>query len=126
MSRFFTDMGYIRYPMYIATIFMLVQIVRAAMETRRPPESRRPMTRHTVLIWGVLNALLGVLGTVVGLVVTGNAIERFGTTKVALVAGGIKVALYPTILGLLLLAVAILAWLGLQLWQGISANEGVA
>lgn len=123
MSGFFRNMGFIQWPMYIATIFMLVQIVRAALERRRPVEVRSPMTRHTILIWGVLNALLGFLGTALGFVLAGEAIERAGDVSAPLVAGGVKVALSSTVFGLLLLTVAVVAWLVLQAGQGSRGSE---
>jgi hypothetical protein len=117
---FFPMMGVIRYPMYIATVFMVAQIVRAALQVRRPAEARSTMTTHTILIWGFLNALLGVIGTVVGLALAGWSVERMGAAPAALLAGGVKVALFSTIFGLLLLTFAVVAWLVLQglQWRG--------
>jgi len=114
MSGFFRNMGFIQWPMYIATFFMLVQIVRAALQTRRPVEARDPMIRHTVLVWGFLNALLGVLGTVLGLALAGESISRAAAISPPIIAGGIKIALSTTIFGLFLLVVAVVAWLILQ------------
>lgn len=118
MHGFFRNMGVIQWPMYVATFFMVVQIGRAARQVRLPAESRSAMTTHTILIWGFLNLLLGVLGTVVGLSLAGQAVERIGRVSAPLVAGGIKVALSTSIFGLLLLIIAVLCWLVLQLWQG--------
>lgn len=117
LSHFFPDMGFIRYPMYVATLFMLVQVVRAALQLTKPPASRSSMTTHTILVWGFLNALLGVLGTVVGMALAGQIIEQAGDVAPGLVAGGMKVALYSTIFGLLLLTFAVVAWLVLQVLQ---------
>lgn len=118
MSGFFSNMGFIQWPMYVATVFMAVQIARAALETRKPVVSRSPMTRHTILIWGVLNALLGVLGTALGLTLAGESIQHAGSLSAPVLAGGIKIALSSTVFGLLLLTVAIVAWLVLQAVQG--------
>lgn len=122
MHHFFQDMGFIRWPMYVATLFMLVQIGRAAMDLRKPAEARSPMTAHTVLVWGALNALLGILGTVVGLTVAGGVVEKVGEVVPSLLAGGIRVALSTSIFGLLLLTVAVLAWLVLQVWDRAPAQ----
>lgn len=111
MHGFFQQMGVIQWPMYVAAFFLLVQIVRAALQMRDPAGSRSPMTLHTILVWGLLNALLGVLGTVVGFAVAGQSIEKMGQVSPPLVAGGIRVALSSTIFGILLLTVAVLAWL---------------
>jgi hypothetical protein len=115
--NFFPDMGFIRYPMYVAAFFMLVQVVRAAMQLMRPPSVRSSMTTHTILVWGFLSALLGVLGTVLGTALAGASIEHAGQVEVSLVAGGIKVSLFSTIFGLLLLTFAVVAWLVLQTLQ---------
>jgi len=116
-QHFFPDMGYIRYPMYVAALFMLLQVVRAAMQLAKPPAARSSMTTHIILVWGFLNALLGVLGTVLGTALAGAYIERAAEVEPALVAGGMKVALYSTIFGLLLLTFAVVAWLVLQALQ---------
>jgi hypothetical protein len=117
---FFPMMGVIRYPMYIATVFMLGAIAQAAVDIRRSGNARSSVTTHAILVWGFLNALLGFIGTVVGLALAGGSIERMGGVETGLLAAGIKVALYPTIFGLLLLTFAVLAWLVLHLWQGRS------
>ncbi|MCG6955484.1 MAG: MotA/TolQ/ExbB proton channel family protein [Gemmatimonadetes bacterium] len=114
---FFPMMGVIRYPMYIATVFMVGAIAQAALDMRKPVTARSTMRVHTILIWGFLNALLGVIGTVVGLALAWGSIERFGGVETGLLAGGIKVALYSSIFGLLLLTFAVLAWLVLQMLQ---------
>jgi biopolymer transport protein ExbB/TolQ len=121
---FFPDMGFIRYPMYVATLFMLIQVVRAAMQLTKPPASRSAMTTHTILIWGVLNALLGVLGTVLGMALAGGSIARAAAVEVTLVAAGLKISLYPTIFGLLLLTFAVVAWLVLQALQRRGEGQG--
>ena len=81
------------------------------------------MTLHTILIWGVLNALLGVLGTALGLVLAGKSVEAAHDVSPQLIAGGIKVALSSTVFGLLLLTVAIVAWLVLQALGGRRAAQ---
>lgn len=115
--NFFQDMGYIRYPMYVATIFLLVQVVRASLQMMKVPGARSSATTHTILVWGFLNALLGFLGTVLGVALAAVSIEHAGEVEPTLVAGGLKVSLYPTIFGLLLLTFAVVAWLVLQALQ---------
>ena len=124
--NFFPDMGYIRYPMYVAALFMLLQVVRAAMQLRKPPSARSAMTTHIILVWGFLNALLGVLGTVLGTALAGASIERAGQVEMTLVAGGMKVALFSTIFGLLLLTFAVVAWLVLQALQHRGEVQGTS
>lgn len=115
-TDFFHQMGWIRYPLYFAAAFMVLQILTALLQTLKPTDQRSPMVTHAILVWGALNALLGVLGTVLGLTIAGGSIERAGGVELSLLAAGFKISLYPTIFGLLMLTVAILAWLALQLF----------
>ncbi len=126
MPGFFSGMGVIQWPMYVATIFMLIQIGRAALQLRQPPETRSAMTRHTILVWGFLNALLGVLGTALGLTLAGRIVAQAEQVSPHLLAGGITVALSSTVFGLLLLTIAVVAWLVLQVWQGGSPRDGMS
>lgn len=116
MIEFFEGLGYIRWPMIAATLFLLVQIGRAAAVVRTPtPGAAR--TRHMILAWGLLNALLGILGTVLGLAMAGRAVAAAGHADPALVGTGVQTALSTSILGLALLTVALTAWLVLQVAQ---------
>lgn len=116
MMELLEDMGMIRWPMMVAALFLLVQIGRAAAVAGDPgPGAAR--TRHTILAWGLLNALLGILGTAIGLAMAGRAVAAAGEADPALVGAGVQVALTTTILGLILLVVAVAAWLILQVVQ---------
>lgn len=120
MTALFSNMGFIRWPMLIAAAFLLLQIARAVIAARSPTGAAR--TRHAVLVWGFLNALLGVLGTVLGLAVTAGSVAAAGRIEPTLLGGGLQIALSPSILGLLLLTVAIIAWLALQAVQPLDAD----
>jgi len=69
------------------------------------------------LTLGLTMLLLGALGTVVGFAIVGGSVQKTHGAGVSLLAGGIKVSLYPAIFGLLLLTVAIVAWLALQIFN---------
>lgn len=71
-----------------------------------------------VLFWGGFAALLGVLGTVVGIARTAEALGRAGGAPADVVWRGFRVTLPPTTLGLVFLLVALLAWLGLRVARG--------
>lgn len=125
MAAFFQEMGFMRYPLLLSAVFLLAQIGRAAWAVRAPRrDGAGAMTLHTVLVWGFLCALLGVLGTVVGLTIAADSISRAGTASPALIWGGVKVALSTTVLGLVLLTVAVLAWLAVGFFQRRSAEQG--
>jgi hypothetical protein len=123
MTQFMHDMGFIRWPLLVAALFLFVQIGRALIQVRsQAPDSVR--TRHAILVWGLLNALLGLLGTVLGVAVAAQSVARAGTADPRLIGGGLQIALAPSILGLLLLTVAVIAWLVLQAMQPRVPDSG--
>lgn len=123
MTNLFADMGLIRWPMLVAATFLLIQIARAVAAARSPADAVR--ARHAVLVWGLLNALLGVLGTVLGLAVAARSVAQAGRIEPTVLGGGLQIALSPSILGLLLLTLAVAAWLMLQAMQprGVEAGD---
>lgn len=70
-----------------------------------------------VLAWGGLAAVFGILGTLVGIAQGANVLEHVPAgTKVqpALLLGGLKVALIPSIFGFCVFGLSLLAWFGLR------------
>jgi len=122
MGTFFAEMGVMRWPLLLAMVFMFLQIGRATWRILGGKGSDA-MTLHAVLVWGALCALLGVLGTVVGISFAAGAIEVASTASPGLIWGGMRVALTTTVFGLLLLTLAVLAWLGLYFVRGRQARE---
>lgn len=116
MWGFFAQMGVIQWPMYVAAIFLVVQIARAAAGTRQGRESS--VSTSSVLVWGGLGALLGILGTVVGFSQAAGAIAAASDISPPVIWGGVRVALSTTIFGLMLLTLAVVAWLALQWMRG--------
>lgn len=113
MIELFENMGLIRWPMLVAGLFLIAQIGRAAARVRDPgPGAAR--SRHAILVWGGLSALVGLLGTVLGLAVAARVVAAAGSAEPSLLATGIQVALASSILGLVLLVIAVVAWLVLQ------------
>jgi hypothetical protein len=121
IQEFYYSMGFIRYPLMIVTVFLIVEIVHASLAVSRADGSTASAVSariHPVLVWGVLAGVVGVLGTVVGISIAASFIESVETTSPALIWGGMKVALSSTIVGMLLLGVASIAWLTLQFQNG--------
>ena len=118
MGAFIQEMGVMRYPLIVSAVFLLVQIGRAAWALKSRGGGADPMTQHTVLVWGGLCALLGVLGTVVGMSVAATSISRAAAISPPIIWGGVKVALSTTVFGLFWLTVAVVAWLALGYAQG--------
>ena len=118
---FFREMGFIAYPLTIVAAFLAIEIVRAAREVLgggAPSAAATSARIHPVLLWGVLAAVLGVLGTVIGVFQMAEALSRVESATPTLIWGGIKVALGSTIVGMLLMGIAAIAWLTLQFRNG--------
>jgi biopolymer transport protein ExbB/TolQ len=120
LGEIFSDGGFMMYPITLCAIATLAIAGRAAWRMRAG--STQPLRAiragiDGVLFWGVYASVLGVLGTVVGITLAAQAVEAVGEVHVALVSGGIKVALSTTIYGFLILLVAALLWFGLRQWH---------
>jgi len=79
-----------------------------------------------VLFWGAYGVVLGLLGTLVGVTQAATAISASGASTVgaALVWGGIKVALNPTIFSLVVFSIAFVVWFALRVRYRRVAVEG--
>jgi len=114
---FWHELGFIRYPLVIIAVFLLVQTARAIDDLRGDGEAGGRVGElrvHTILLWGILGAAVGVLGTLVGMSLAAAAIERAGVAPAGLVWGGVRVALSSSVVGFLMLGYAATAWLALQ------------
>ncbi|MFV1988477.1 MAG: MotA/TolQ/ExbB proton channel family protein, partial [Gemmatimonadota bacterium] len=98
-QEFFVSMGVIRYPLVIVTVFLLVEIVHASLAVSRADGHSAAVSAriHPVLVWGVLAAVVGILGTVVGIAIAASYLEQVEAANSSLVWGGMKVALSSTI-----------------------------
>ena len=77
------------------------------------PQSLARSTIDGTLFWGVFAAVLGVFFTVMALIGAAHAVQRAGRAEPFLLLGGLKVALSATAVGLAILLVSALLWLGL-------------
>ena len=119
MTELWINMGFIRYPLALVTVLMLVQTVRASASVGWKGDHHGASLRiHSVLVLGVLGACVGVLGTLVGLMVAATSVEQAGAVNPTLMWGGVKVALISSVVGLLVLGVSAVSWLGLQYTLG--------
>ena len=122
----FEALGVIRWPL---TFSLLVVVALALWSLSLVRRSAMP-GRHAkawidaILFWGGFAAISGVLGTLVGIIITFQFIELAGEVRASMVAGGIKFSLLSSALGTLILAVASLLWFGLQLrWRFLIAEH---
>ena len=116
----FSNGGIMMWPITFCGIAVVALAGRAMWRMRAG--STEPMAAvragiDGVLFWGVYASVLGVLGTVVGILLAAQAVEAVGEVHVTLVSGGIKVALTTTIYGMLILLSGALLWFGLRQWH---------
>lgn len=67
-----------------------------------------------VLFWGGFASVLGLIGTFVGVALMARSLAQAGAATASVVWGGLRVALIPTVFGLVVLSVCLLAWYGLR------------
>jgi hypothetical protein len=110
-------------PLLVVGGLLLTTAVRAAVVIGSMEESMGPSgpPHHSVVVWGVLGLVVGLLGTVTGFgrVVIGaraaTGAERADfEAMMAVVWDGILIIVTPVTLGLWLLTVSLVLWLGLQ------------
>lgn len=127
MISLWEAMGFIRYPLSVSTLIIVALTVYSAVRLFEGGARPDPMTKtwlDAILFWGAFSLVTGILGTLVGIVVAAHFIEGAAAVSTALVWGGIKVALYSSVFGVLVLAASSLAWFGLQLrWRYLLREE---
>lgn len=107
------------FPMWLVLISGLVALALALDAGRKlfGGTSTAPGLRaeiNGVLFWGGFASVLGLIGTLVGVALTARGIEQAGGATAPVVWGGLRVALIPTVFGLLVLTLSLLAWYGLR------------
>lgn len=127
MTSLWLDMGFIRYPLGLSTLVIVGLTLFTAVRLFESEASADPITKtwlDGILFWGGFSLVTGVLGTLVGIVLAAHSIEQAGSISPSLVWGGVKVALYSSVFGVLVLATASLLWFGLQLrWRYLLARK---
>jgi len=129
VGSFFGNMGYVVYPITFCALMVAVLAVRAFMRLRDQGNGQPTLVRTTIdgtLFWGAYAAVMGVFGTVLGIVVAAQAVEAVNTIEPALVFGGIKVALTSTIYGVFIFLIAALVWFALRSRHRKAALAGAA
>lgn len=121
------DVGFIRYPLAFSMIVVVVLSLVSAVRLMENGAQASPLTKtwlDSILFWGGFAAISGVLGSLVGIIIAFQSIEKAGAVQATLVAGGVKVALLSSTFGVLTLAFAALLWFVLQLrWRALAAAE---
>lgn len=116
MLSFIREGGVMMYPLLGVTLVMVVLAARAWLRLRSGDAGQPTLGAgiDAVLFWGAYAAVLGLLGTLVGIAQAAGFIEAAPSISSAMIWGGIKVALWTTIYGLLVFAIALLLWFWLR------------
>jgi hypothetical protein len=117
MIDLFRDGGYIMYPLLAVTVAVIGYSVSAARGLRSAsrPDPRLEATIDGVLFWGGFGVVLGVIGSLIGIVQAARIIEAAGgAVEPILIWGGIRAALSSTIVALPVFGLAALVWFVLR------------
>lgn len=117
MLEAFSRGGIMMWPMLAVAIGILVLAVRAAARLHGGGPTDVDRWLQAILFWGAMAVLLGLLGTVVGVVVMAQAISLAGSVEPPLVWSGFAVSLITLVFGLLIFLFAAFAWFGLRQWS---------
>jgi biopolymer transport protein ExbB/TolQ len=117
MIRLFVEGGLYMWPLSILAIVIVALSVKKAVDLF----ARRGLDRESlerglgaILFWGCVAAVLGFLGQFHGTYLSLRVISQAPVISPALVAEGLAVSLITTLFGLILLALAAVAWFGLS------------
>jgi biopolymer transport protein ExbB/TolQ len=119
MYEAFQSGGVMMWPLLLIAIGILGLAVHTGWvliqsRTRAPVGALR---LHTILFWGAMSVLLGLLGTIVGIVQMAQAVALAGGVGPSLLWGGFGLALVTLIFGLLIFAFSAVAWFALRQWH---------
>ena len=124
MVRTIMSCGPLLWPMLLVTIVIIVMTVATAIQLsggRR--DARLKGTINVIPVWGAVALLLGILGQAVGLFKASSVVARAHMISPQRVFLGFSEAIQTTILGLMILIVAILAWIVLDaVWRKMAAT----
>ena len=127
MEMIWESMGFIRWPLAFSLLAVVLLSFYSVGRLYRPRASADLLTKaclDAVLLWGGFAMIAGVLGTVVGIVISAQSIEAAGGVNPVLVWGGIKVSMLTSAFGTLILAFSALLWFALQMrWRILQAKE---
>ena len=114
IMELFRGGGIMMWPMLLIGIGLVVVAVRTALRVRRaaPAEAERGMI--SILFWGTMGLIHGLLGTVIGFIQMGMVIQRVNSVEPITVRGGVTVALITSGFGLLLFILALACWYGVR------------
>ena len=126
MHELFMMGGYMMYPLTFTCIVIFALASYSTVQLFRPSawaDLRTKAFVDAILFWGGFASIIGVLGTLIGGVVTAQYVESAGGVSTALAWGAIKASLLTSSFGVLILAGSALGWFALQLrWRLLEAS----
>ena len=117
MTQYIASFGFYLYPILLVTVAILVLTVMSVLRLlrwRQRPDERTEAGINAILFWGIVCAVLGLLGQWTGIYKSMMALREAAYINPAKVATGIAESLQTTILGLGILLIAGLIWLALS------------
>ena len=118
--------GFIMNPLAMTCVVIFALTSYSTVRVFRPSawaDLKSKVFIDSILYGGGFAAVIGVLGTLIGLVISAQSIELAGGVSTTLAWGGIKVALLTSAFGVLILAGSSLIWFALQLrWRLLEAS----
>jgi biopolymer transport protein ExbB/TolQ len=128
MIEAFQSGGVLMWPLLLVGVGVLVLALRVVwlLGARGSRSAEAESSLQAILFWGGMSVLLGLIGTVIGVVQMTQAIALAGRVHPPLVWGGFGVSLVTLILGMLIFAVAALLWFPLRLWARRLPASGAA
>ena len=126
MYELWVSMGFMGYPLAFTCFVIFALTSYSSVRLFRPSawaDLKSKVFIDAILFGGGFAAIIGVLGTLIGVVVAAQSIEVAGGVSTTLAWGGIKLALLTSAFGVLILAGSSLVWFALQLrWRLLEAS----
>jgi biopolymer transport protein ExbB/TolQ len=125
----FSDGGLMMWPLLATAAGILWLSARTALrlaggDRARIEDAGRGLP--AILFWGAMAAVLGLLGTVIGIIVMTQQIQLAGAVEPSLVWAGVGVTLNTFVFGLLVFLLSAVSWFVLRQWHGRAEDRVVA
>jgi biopolymer transport protein ExbB/TolQ len=119
MMNAFSSGGVMMWPLLLIGVGVLVLTARVVWLLRdgEPRRAEAEPSLQAILFWGGMSVVLGLIGTVIGLIQISQAIAFAGSVNATLVWGGVGVSLVTLIFGMLIFTVSALSWFVLRQWS---------
>ncbi len=126
MQELFESGGYMMYPLTMTCFVIFVLTSYSTVRLFRPSawaDAKSKVFVDAILFWGGFASVIGMLGTLIGVMIAAQYVEAAGSVSTAIAWGAIKVALLTSAFGILILAGSSRAWFALQLrWRLLDAS----